>query len=286
MLIERLCSCFTENLTAWISRRTRRRRAKNRRRRAKENKRKSMKVVTAPVTLLIVAAVIVTQIQTAMASTRARRERRPRRKIPVGITVLRVSDESRVRKGPPLTEAGQRALTQDRSGMKRSLEIIDKQGQRGEGVGAKSTRSSWREVKRERDPTAGTGSHRAAPSPAWTEVGAARKAGRTEVETGDTAEMERGSEVAQMGGEAEQQMGGVEAGKGERKGREAKTEPKESTDCLFCSRLQYWTKRVECFCCGCSLVLSVINVSLSLEKQMLCSRSPFPPVEGSSRQKI
>lgn len=63
--------------------------------------------------------------------------------------------------------------------------------------------------------------------------------------------MVRGTEVAQMEGEAEQQMGGVEAGKGGRKGRageevrvwreerEAKTEQTESTDCLFSSLLQY-----------------------------------------------
>lgn len=71
-----------------------------------------------------------------------------------------------------------------------------------------------------------------------------RKAGRTEVKTGITAEMVRGTEAAQMEGETEQQMGGVEAGKGGEKGsageevgvgvgterREAKTEEKEITD--------------------------------------------------------
>lgn len=226
MLIEHLCSCFTENLIAWKGRRPKRRRAKNRRRRAKENRRKSMKVVTARVTPPIaaaVAAVIVAPIQTAMASSRAKRERRTRKKIPVGITALRASGESRVRERPHLTEAGHGALTPDRSGVKRSPEIIDKQGQRGEGAGveiaARRTRSSWREVKRERDTTAGTGRDLAAPSLAWTEVGAARKAGRTEVKTGVTVEMGRGTEVAQMEGEAEQQMGGAEAGKSGRRGR-------------------------------------------------------------------
>lgn len=210
-----------------------------------------MKVVTARATPPIAAAVavvIVAQIQTAMASSRAKRERRTRKKIPVGITALRASGESRVRKRPPLTEAGHRALTLDRSGLK-SPEIIGKQGQRGEeagvGIAAQRTRSSCREVKRERDTTAGTGRYLAAPSLAWTEVGAARKAGRTEVKSGVTVEMVRGTEVAQMEGEAEQQMGGVEAGKGGKKGRaeeevgvgrderEAKTEQKESTDFFF-----------------------------------------------------
>lgn len=213
-----------------------------------------MKVVTAQVTLPIAAAaaaVIVAQIQTVIASPRAKRERRTRKKIPVGITALRASVKSRVRKRPLLTGAGHGALMLDRSGLKRSLEIIDKQRQRGEGAGveiaAPSTRSSWREVKRERGPTAGTGRDLAAPSLAWTEVEAAREAGRTEVKTDITVEMERGTEVAQKVGKAEQRMGGVEAEKGEKTrrageevgagaGREetgAKTEQKESTDCLF-----------------------------------------------------
>lgn len=194
------------------------------------------------------AVVTVAQIQTVMASSRAKRERRTRKKIPVGITALRVSGESRVRKRPPLIGAGHRAPTLDRSSLKRSPEIIDKQGQRGEGprveIAALRTRSSRREVKRERDTTAGTGRDLAALSLAWTEVGAARKAGRTEVKMGVTVELVRGTEVAQMEGRAEQQMGGAEAGKGGTKGRaeeevgvkreerEAKTEPKESTDCF------------------------------------------------------
>lgn len=112
-----------------------------------------MTVARARVTPPTVAVVIVAQIQTVTASSRAKRERRTRKKIPVGITALRASGESRVRKGPPLLEAGQRALTLDTSGVMRSPEIIDKQGQRGEGaaveITAQRTRSSWREVKRE-----------------------------------------------------------------------------------------------------------------------------------------
>lgn len=211
---------FVENLIAWRSKRRRRRKAKSRRRRAKENTRKSMKVATTLVTPLVVAAVvIVAQIQTAGASSRARRVRRTRKKIPVGITARRASSKSRVRKGPPLTGAGQQALTPDRSGLKRSRQIIDTQGQRGEGAGARRTEWNWREVKRERDTAAGTGRNQAAPSPVWTEVGAAREAGRTEVKTGVTAETGRRTEAAQMEGEAEQQMGGVEAGSGGRTGR-------------------------------------------------------------------
>ncbi len=249
-----MCSGFSENSIGLRSRRPRKRRARNRRRKAKENTRKSMKVVTARVTppaaaaaaAVVVVVVTVAQIQTVTASSRAKRKRRTRKKIPVGITALRVSRESRVRKRPPLIGAGHRALTPDRSGLKRSPEISDKQGQRGEGAGvdiaAQRTRSSWKEVKRERDTTAGTGRDLAAPGLAWTEAGAVRKAGRTEVKTGVTAEMVRGTEAAQMEGEAEQQMGGAEAGKGGEKGRaegevgvgtdqrEAKMEQKESTD--------------------------------------------------------
>lgn len=208
-----------------------------------------MKVAVAPVTppaAAAAAAVTVSQIQRVMASSRAKRERRIRKKIPVGITALRASAESRVRERPLLTGAGHQALTQDRGGLKRSPEIIDKHGQRGEGAGveiaARRTRSSRREVKRERDTTAGTGRDLAAPSLVWTEVGAAREAGRTEVKTGVAAEMVRGTEVAQMEGEGEQQMGGAEAGKGGKKGRaegevgvgsderEVKTEAKDSAD--------------------------------------------------------
>lgn len=213
-------------MITWKSRRPRKRRAKNRRRKAKENTRKSTKVVTAQVSRPIAAAaaaVIVAQNQTAMASSRAKRKRRTRKKNPAGITARRARDKSRVRERPPLTGAGHRALALDRGGLKRSPEIMDKQGRRGEEAGvdsaARTTRSSRREVKRERGTTAGTGRDLAAPSLAWREVGAAREAGRTEVKTGITVEMVRGTEVAQMEGEAEQQMGGVEAGKGGRKGR-------------------------------------------------------------------
>lgn len=205
-----------------------------------------MRVATAQVTPPIAAAVIVTQIQTVVASSRAQRERRTRKKVPVGITALRASGESRVGKGPRLPEAGHRALAPDTSGVKSAPQITGKQRLRGAGAGvriaAQRTRSSRREVKRERGWTAGTGRERAAPGPPRTQGGAARKAGRTEVKTGDTAEMMTGTEAAQMEGEAEQQMGGVEAGKGGRKGRageevgvergerEAKTEQKGSTD--------------------------------------------------------
>lgn len=211
-----------------------------------------MKVVTVQVTppIAAAAAVVLTapRIQKAMASSRAKRERRTRKKIPVGITAPRVSSKSRVKR-PPLVGAGHAALTLDRRGLKRSPEITDKQGRRGDGAGvdtaAQRTRSSWREVKREGDTAAGTGRDLAAPSLPWTEVGAAREAGRTEVKTGVTVEMVRGTEVAQMEGRAEQQMRGAEAGRGglkERAGeevgvgreeREAETEQKESTDCFI-----------------------------------------------------
>lgn len=169
------------------------------------------------------AAVIVAQIQRAMASSRAKRERRRRKRIPVGITALSANTQSRVRKRPLLTGAGHRALALHRSSLKRSPEIIDKQGQRGEGAGVEIAgtrlRSKHGQVKRERDTTAGTGRDLAAPSPAWTEVGAVREAGRTEVETGIAVEMVREAEVAQMEEKAGQQMGGTEAGKGRKKGR-------------------------------------------------------------------
>lgn len=88
-----------------------------------------MKAATARVTPPVAAAVmIVAQIQTVIVSPRARRERRTRKKIPVGITALSASDKSRVRERPLLTGAGHRALALDRSRLKRSLEIIDKQG--------------------------------------------------------------------------------------------------------------------------------------------------------------
>lgn len=283
MLTECLCSCFAENLIAWKSRRPRKRRAKNRRRKAKENTRKSRRVVTTRVTPPAAAAiVIVAQIQTVMASSRAKRERRTREKIPVGITAPRASHESRVRKAPPVIGAGHRALTLDRSSLKRSPEIIDRRGQRGERAGveiaARRTRSSRREVKRERETTAGTGRDLAAPGLAWTEVGAARKAGRTEVKTGVTVEMVRGTEVAQMEGKAEQQMGGAEAGKdgetgraGEEVGlgvgreeREAKTEQKEGIDCFFSPLIQQWTKHENVFCYSCCVVFLVITQSPSI----------------------
>lgn len=163
-------SNFTENLTVW---KKRRRRAKNRRRKAKESTRRSKRAATARVTP-VAAAMIVTLIQTARASPRGKRGRRTRRQIPVGITAQRTSNESRVRKRPPLTEAGHQAPTLDRRGLERTLEIIDKEGQRGEGAGvgiaAPRTRSSWREVKRDGGTTAGTGSKSASLRADWTEL--------------------------------------------------------------------------------------------------------------------
>lgn len=99
-----------------------------------------MKAVTAQVTPPVAAAAaLVAQIWTAMPSSRAKREIRTRRKKnPAGITAQRVRDVSRVRKRPPLTGAGHRALALDRSSLKRSPEIIDKQGQRGEGAGVEN----------------------------------------------------------------------------------------------------------------------------------------------------
>lgn len=226
------------------SKRPRKRRAKNRRRKAKESTRKSKKVVTVQVTPAAAAVVVVTMtlIQKATASSRAKRERQKRRKIPVGITGPTVSSKSRV-KETPLAGAGRRALTPDGSDATKSPEITDRQGQRGDGAGVTTTarraRSSWTEVKREGDTTAGTGRDMAA----RTGVGAAREAGRTEVKTGVTAETGRGAEVAQMEGRADQQIGGAEAGKGgrteraevgvEREERKAQTELKESTDCFI-----------------------------------------------------
>lgn len=209
-------------MIGWKSRRPRKRRAKNRRRRAKESTRKSMRAARVQATPAAAAAVIAV-IQTVVASLRARRARK-RKKSPVGITALRANDESRVRKRPPLTGAGHRVLATDRSGLKRRLEITHKEGQRGEGAGvhvaAPRRRSSWREGKRERGTTAGTGRSLAAPTPAWTEVGAAREAGRTEVKSDDTVEIRRGTEEAQKEGKEEQLMGGAEAERGEKKGRE------------------------------------------------------------------
>lgn len=202
-------------MIGWKSRRPRKRRAKNRRRKAKESTRKSTRAATAPATPPI-AGVIVAQIQTVVASLRARETRK---KSPVGITALRARDESRVTKRPPLTGTGHRVLATDRR-----LEITHKDGQRGEGPGvhvaAQRTRSSWRKVERERGTTAGTGRSLAAPTLAWTEVGAVREAGRTEEKSDVTVETRRGTEEAQKEGKKKQLMGGAEAERGEKKGRE------------------------------------------------------------------
>lgn len=243
-----------------------------------------MKVVRVQVTppkaaavaaVAVVVVLTVARIQKATASSRAKRERRTRKKIPVGITAPRVSDKSRVKR-PPLGGAGRPALMPDRSGLKRSPEITDKQGRRGDGAGVETAtqrkRSSWRKVKTERDTTAGTGRDQAAPSPPWTGVGAAREAGRTEVKTGVTVEMVRGTEAAQTEGRAEQQM---REGKKERAGegagargeeKEAKKEPKESTD-SFISLSYNIRKRKQqhrndfffFFFCGCGCCAVFVN---------------------------
>lgn len=216
--------------------RTRKRRAKNRRK-TKRNTGKGRRVARARVTPLI-AAVMATQTQTR-ASPRVKREGRRRKRSPVGITALTTSGESRVRKRPPLTEAGHRAPTPDISGPKRSLEIIDKEGQRGDGAGvgiaARRTRSGRREVKREGGAAAGAARLSAAPRMCWTEVGAAREAGRTEVKTDVTVETVSGAEEAQEETKAGQLRGGAEAERGEKKeradeGAGAQRGAEESTD--------------------------------------------------------
>lgn len=254
-----------------------------------------MKVVTVQVTppkaAAAAAAVIVTvaRIQKATVSSRAKRERRARKKIPVGITAPRLSSKSRVKR-PPLVGAGHRALAPDRSGLKRSPEITDKQGLRGDRAGvdtaAQKTRASWREVKRDGDATAGTGRGLAAPSPAWTGAGAAREAGRTEVKTGVTAETGRGTEAAQMGGRAERQTRGAGAGRGgRRKGAEggvgagrkergARTEAEGSTDWFSSlsdnmghtkNNLFYASLAVNVF-----IIVVLVNSLLCLKLQRLC----------------
>lgn len=189
------------------------------------------------------AAVIVTPTQTR-ASPRVRGEiRRRRKKIPAGITAPTTSGESRVRRRPPLTGAGHRAPTPDISGLKRSLEIVDKEEQRGEGAGvgiaAPRTRSRRREVKREGGATAGAARQPAAPRMCWTEVEAVREAGRAEVKTDVTAEMVRGAEEAQKETKAGQLRGGAEAGRGEMKeraggGAGVETEVEDDTDIFYC----------------------------------------------------
>lgn len=111
-------------------------------------------------------------------------------------------------------------------------------------------RSNQREIKRGGGRAAGTGREPAAPKPPRTDAGAARQAGRRGAGAGITVETLRGPEATQTEGRAEQQMGGAEAGRGERNerpgegagagaergGREAKTELTENTD-PFVSRV-------------------------------------------------
>lgn len=134
--------CSTESSTAWKRRRRRRKRVKNRRISAKESTRKNTTAATVQVTPPIAAAAAaarVAPIRTAEASPRAEREIRARRKDPARITAQRVTDMSRVRKRPPLTGAGRRARALHRRSLKRRVEIIDKQGQKGEGAGVEGT---------------------------------------------------------------------------------------------------------------------------------------------------
>lgn len=177
-----------------------------------------------------------TLIQKATARSRPKRERRRRRKkTHVGITAPRPCCKSRVT-GPPLAGAGHRR------GLRKSPEITDRRGWRGVDAAAPKMRSNQREIKREGGRAAGTGREPAAPKPPRTDAGAARQAGRRGAGAGVTVETLSGPEATQTEGRAEQQMGGAEAGRGEKKERpgegagaerggiEAKTELTENTD--------------------------------------------------------
>lgn len=197
-----MCSCSAGSSIAWTNTRPRKRRVRSRRRKARKSTRKSMRVVTAQVTPLAAVAVAATatvaQIRKAVESSRAKIERRARKKIPVGITAPRLSAESRVKR-PRRAGAGHGALAAERSAPKRSPEIIDRPGPRGDGAGvdtaARERRGGRTEVKRDGDVTAGTDREPAAPCPAWTGAGAA-----AEAKTGVAAETGRGAGAAQRGG--------------------------------------------------------------------------------------
>lgn len=194
-----------------------------------------MRVVTAQVTPpTAAAAVTAAQIQKAAESSRAKIERRARKKIPVGITAPRLSGESRVKR-PRRAGAGHGALAADRSAPKRSPEITDRPGPRGDGAGvvtaARERRGGRTEVKRDGDVTAGTDREPAAPGPARTGAGAA-----AEAKAGVAAERGRGAGAAQRGGRA-----GAGAGRGAGAGgRGAKTEAEGSAD-GFASLSQCWS---------------------------------------------
>lgn len=220
--------------------RKRKRKAKNKRRKAKESTRRSRTAVMAQAAPLMTAAVTVAQIQALTENPRAKRERRTRKKSPVGITALRASGESRVTERPPLAGAGQQALTPDRRSRKRTLEITDKEEWKGEGAGVEiavpRTRTLQREVKMEGDAAAGTGRDPPAPGRTRTEAEAARGAGRAEVDRGVRVKTRR-TDGRQKEGEAKQLTGGAERGeKNEREeeevgaevGIEAKSESKEN----------------------------------------------------------
>lgn len=192
--------------------------------------------VTPPAAAAAVVIATAAQIQTVTIRRKARRERkRARRKIPVGTRAPRPNNKSRVREGPLLTGAGHGVLATDPGGLKRSRGITGNPRQRGEAAGVDM--AARREVRRDGDTAAETDRGQAAPDPIWQEAGVETEAGRTEVQRGVTAEMLRGTDTAQMDGEAEQRLGGAGAGKGEEKevgvGREEKvvqTEVKENTD--------------------------------------------------------
>lgn len=222
-----MCSCSAESSIAWTNTRPRKRRARSRRRKARKSRRKSMRVVTAQVTppAAVAATATVAQIRKAVESSRAKIERRARKKIPVGITAPRLSAESRVKR-PRRAGAGHGALAAERSAPKRSPEIIDRPGPRGDGAGvdtaARERRGGRTEVKRDGDVTAGTDREPAAPCPAWTGAGAA-----AEAKTGVAAETGRGAGAAQRGGRSE---AGAGRGAGAGGGRGAKTEAEGSAD--------------------------------------------------------
>lgn len=268
-----MCSCSAESSIAWTNTRPRKRRARSRRRKARKSTRKSMRVVTAQVTPPTAAAVAATatvaQIQKAVESSRAEIERRARKKIPVGITAPRLSAESRVKR-PRRAGAGHGALAARRSAPKRSPEIIDRPGPRGDGAGvdtaARERRGGRTEVKRDGDMTAGTDREPAAPCPAWTGAGAA-----AEAKTGVAAETGRGTRAAQRGGRSE-----AGAGRGAGGGRGAKTEAEGSAD-GFTSLFESVGPTTEmCFIfslaeniCFFSLFVMSVNSLLSLKKWSL-----------------
>lgn len=286
-----MCSCSAESSIAWTNTRPRKRRARSRRRKARKSTRKSMRVVTAQVTppAAVAVAATVAQIRKAVESSRAKIERRARKKIPVGITAPRLSAESRVKR-PRRAGAGHGALAAERSAPKRSPEIIDRPGPRGDGAGvdtaARERRGGRTEVKRDGDVTAGTDREPAAPCPAWTGAGAA-----AEAKTGVAAETGRGAGAAQRGGRS---AAGAGRGAGAGGGRGAKTEAEGSAD-GFTSLFESVGPTTEmCFIFSLPenivfffIICNVGKQSAPFEKMVFIARwFSFRPVEGSSGQKI